>query len=169
MNKMFLLPLLAAVAACADVNEGHMGVRVVLNESEDEAVPPGTYATNPFTTSLVEMSVRTARWTALADSYTSDLQQTKIAFSHSYRLLPDRVVETYRRVGEDWNTKLIPQRVIKAVKDEVGTRRAAELISARPQVQARIEAAIRKSGAVAGLEIAKPYVHEPQLKLKSSG
>jgi predicted nucleic acid-binding protein len=28
---------------------------------------------------------------------------------------------------------------------------------------------IRKSGAVAGLEIAKPYVHEPQLRLKSSG
>ena len=139
-----LTTLTAGACSMEQVNTGHRGVFVTFGKPTSQ-VGEGLHFFNPFTTSLIEMDVRQLKRTSETEAYTKDVQQADIKYSITYSLDPARALWTYQNVGEDWDTKLVPQVVEQSIKDVLGQAEAvADTINRRATVQGKIKTELRR-------------------------
>lgn len=145
--------LVLSVGACSatTIEAGHRGVVVNLGEATG-VLGEGFHMVNPFTTDVIEMSVQQTKWDGETVAYTQDVQQADVKFTMTYSLNPDRVVATYRDVGVNWSSMLIPQVVYQATKDVFGSSRAvADTINRRSVVQSNIRQMLTERLAARGI------------------
>lgn len=133
--------ILLSIAGCSmeTVNTGQRGV-VVTYGKPTATLGEGLHFVNPFTSSIVEMSVQRQRWQAETVAYTKDVQQADVKFTVSYSLKPNKVLWTYQNIGTEWADQLMPQVVYQSIKDVFGQSEAVkDTINNRAQVQERIQ------------------------------
>lgn len=139
MNKIALTLPLLALGACSEIPAGHRGVFTSYG-APTEVVAEGLHYYNPWSYDLIEMDVRQMKWSAQTEAYTKDVQQATVAFTLTYRLDPSAVLNTYRNIGTDWRSKLVPQVVQEAIKDVFGQSEAVrDTINNRARVRMRIQ------------------------------
>lgn len=133
-----------ALSACGQVPAGHRGVFVNMG-APTEQVGEGVHYYNPLTYDLVDMNTRQQKWSESTEAYTKDIQQANVKFTLTYALRPDKALYTYRHVGEEWASTLIPQVVEQSVKNVFGQSEAVkDTINNRGQVQDKIKADITR-------------------------
>jgi regulator of protease activity HflC (stomatin/prohibitin superfamily) len=139
--------VVVAVAGCGikQVNTGHRGIKTEFGKVVSDSLPEGLYFFNPITTTLVEMDTRVQRKDGETDTYTRDVQQSRIKYTLNYRLQQDAAHIMYRDVGRDWDDKLVPQVVLGTLKEVVGKWDAVDLISNRDKAGTAAFEAIRQN------------------------
>lgn len=140
MKKLLLAVTLLPLAGCGEiVDTGHRGVKTEFGKVVSESLPEGFYFYNPFTSSIIEMDVRTKKYEVETSTYTRDIQQAKLHIIVNYNLEKTKVHEMYQNVGRDWEDRLIPQTVNGTVKTIIGKWDAVDLISNRAKAQQEIQ------------------------------
>jgi regulator of protease activity HflC (stomatin/prohibitin superfamily) len=139
--------VVVAVAGCGIkvVDTGHRGIETRFGKVVSDSLPEGFYWFNPFTSKIVEMDTRVQRKDGETDTYTRDVQQSRIKYTLNYRLQQDAAHIMYRDVGRDWDDKLVPQVVLGTLKEVVGKWDAVDLISNRDKAGTAAFEAIRKN------------------------
>lgn len=141
---MVLILLAGALSGCGihTVETGHRGVKVTFGQVQGDALTEGLYFVNPFTTSIVQIDIRTQRWDGKTDAYTKDVQVSHVQFTLNYQLRPEAAATVYRTVGADWANKLIAQVIYQDLKDVVAKWDAVDLIANRQKATDDAQAAI---------------------------
>lgn len=160
MKKLLItttaIAALFALSGCGEViDTGNRGIKKSFGELVGEPLPEGLYFYNPFTTDIVEMSVMTRTWNVENTAYTKDVQQAKITFSVNYNLDPAAVMDMFKTVGEDWQTKLVEQAVPAIMKNVIGKYEAVQLVAERNKATTEIEKMLIESLGAQGVIVSR--------------
>ena len=123
------------------VEAGHRGVLLHWS-AVDTSSPPleeGLHFVVPFQDSVVNMEVRTLKFTEDTDSASKDLQTVSTEVTVNYSPAPNAVNVLYKEVGLQYESRVILPAVEEVVKQVTANYNAEELITKRPQVKADIE------------------------------
>jgi len=130
-----------ASASAQIVDSGHRGVLLHWN-AVDIASPPleeGLHFVVPFQDTIVNIEVRTLKFTKDTSSASKDLQTVSTEVTVNYRPAPNAVNTLYKEVGLQYESRVIQPAVEEVVKQVTANYNAEELITKRPQVKADIE------------------------------
>lgn len=136
MKKVIISILfLSGLSGCGfkSIDAGDVGIKTEFGKVVG-TMEPGLNFYNPLTSSVIEMNCRTQIWNNKNETYTKDIQQSKIEYTMNYNLDCKAAQEMYAEVGAEWSAKLLPQVVNATIKDEIGQWNAVDLISSREQV-----------------------------------
>lgn len=145
MKKLLILiPFLLSLTACGvdTVATGHRGIKTRYGEVIGEPLPEGLYFYNPITTSMRDLDVRTQSYTEKTQVYTRDVQKATFAFNLNWNPDPAKIGDIFKKIGTDYEVKLIPQVVQASIKNVVGSWDAVDLIANRLKAGQQIEKAI---------------------------
>ena len=123
------------------VESGHRGVLLHWS-AVDVSIPPldeGLHFVVPFQDTIVNMEVRTLKFTKDTSSASKDLQTVSTEVTVNYRANPNSVNTLYKEVGLQYENRVIQPAVEEVVKQVTANYNAEELITKRPQVKADIE------------------------------
>ena len=123
------------------VESGHRGVLLHWS-AVDVSIPPleeGLHFVVPFQDSIVNMEVRTLKFTKDTSSASKDLQTVTTEVTVNYRADPNAVNTLYKEVGLQYENRVIQPAVEEVVKQVTANYNAEELITKRPQVKTDIE------------------------------
>ena len=126
------------------VDAGNRGVLLHWN-AVDLTQPPldeGLHFVTPFQDSVVELEVRTLKYTKSTTSASKDLQTVSTEITVNYHPEPNAVHYLYKEVGLDYENRIIQPTVEEVVKQVTANYNAEELITKRPLVKSDIEAEI---------------------------
>ena len=151
MAKLVIIGIIALIiigvlvgAAVQIVDAGNRGVLLHWN-AVDLTQPPleeGLHFVTPFQDSVVELEVRTLKYTKSTTSASKDLQTVSTEITVNYHPEPNAVHYLYKEVGLDYENRIIQPTVEEVVKQVTANYNAEELITKRPLVKADIEAEI---------------------------
>ena len=128
-------------ASAQIVDSGHRGVLLHWS-AVDTSIPPleeGLHFVVPFQDTIVNMEVRTLKFTKDTSSASKDLQTVTTEVTVNYRADPNAVNTLYKEVGLQYENRVIQPAVEEVVKQVTANYNAEELITKRPQVKADIE------------------------------
>ena len=131
-------------SAVSIVDAGFRGVLLHWN-AVDLTQPPldeGLHFVVPFQDSVIQLEVRTLKYTKATTSASQDLQTVSTEITVNYHPSPNSVNYLYKEVGLDYENRVIQPTVEEVVKQVTANYNAEELITKRPQVKADIEAEI---------------------------
>ena len=123
------------------VDSGHRGVLLHWS-AVDTSSPPleeGLHFVVPFQDSVVNMEVRTLKFTEDTDSASKDLQTVSTEVTVNYSPAPNAVNILYKEVGLQYESRVILPAVEEVVKQVTANYNAEELITKRPLVKSDIE------------------------------
>ncbi len=128
------------------VDAGHRGVLLHWN-AVDTTIPPldeGLHFVVPFQDNVVNMEVRTLKFTKSTSSASQDLQTVTTEVTVNYHPSYESVNTLYKQVGLDYQNRVIAPAVEEVVKQVTANYNAEELITKRPLVKSDIETEIGK-------------------------
>jgi len=131
-------------SAVSIVDAGFRGVLLHWN-AVDLTQPPldeGLHFVVPFQDSVIQLEVRTLKYTKATTSASQDLQTVSTEITVNYHPSPNSINYLYKEVGMDYENRIIQPTVEEVVKQVTANYNAEELITKRPQVKADIEAEI---------------------------
>jgi len=123
------------------VDAGFRGVLLHWN-AVDLTAPPldeGLHFVVPFQDSVVELEVRTLKYTKSTTSASQDLQTVSTEITVNYHPEPNSVNYLYKEVGLDYENRIIQPTVEEVVKQVTANYNAEELITKRPRVKQDIQ------------------------------
>ncbi len=133
-----------AAASVQIVDAGHRGVLLHWN-AVDITIPPldeGLHFVVPFQDQVVNMEVRTLKFTKSTSSASQDLQTVTTEVTVNYHPSYESVNTLYKQVGLDYQNRVIAPAVEEVVKQVTANYNAEELITKRPLVKSDIETEI---------------------------
>jgi prohibitin 2 len=143
---IFLL-VLAGSSATYVVDPGHRGVEVTLGKVSPLPKSEGFGLKLPFVTHIYQTSIRQQAAKFMADCYSSDLQQVKIAVRVLYRIPEARVVTLFRDYAGEHFEALVQPRVAEAIKELTALRSAEMIVQKREEIKVgALELARQKLG-----------------------
>ena len=89
------------------VDTGYRGVETNFGKVVSESLPEGLYFYNPFSSNIVELDVRTQKYSDKTTGYSSDAQIVSITSTINFNLDPSKAHTTYATVEYEWADKLI--------------------------------------------------------------
>lgn len=139
MKRIWGLVLVAQLVSgcgCEVVDTGYRGLKTEFGKVEGDPLSEGLYWYNPFTASIVELSVREERLEDKTPCYTRDTQRVDVAYSLTYAPNPAKIGELYTSLGHNWSEKIVLPIVLQSIKDVVGQYVADDLVAKREEARA---------------------------------
>ena len=146
MEKIIVLfPLILFLCACSIVGPGQRGVRVILGAASSDVKAPGPYLWVPFVLGMAEMDVQVQKSEIKTTAASKDMQEITTELAVNWSLNPDKVVETYKNVGDedDILKRIIVPAVNEVMKAATSKRTAEEILSQRLALKADIDAGLK--------------------------
>jgi regulator of protease activity HflC (stomatin/prohibitin superfamily) len=147
MKKIILVALSLNLTACGveQVDEGFRGIKTNWGKVEGEALSPGLYFYNPFSSSIFEMSVREEKFNISTTAFTKDTQTVHVEAVVTYFPHPHNIQLLYSQFGKTWEPKIIEPAVLGSLKDSIGQYIADDLVSKREAVKQAAEKEIKSA------------------------
>jgi regulator of protease activity HflC (stomatin/prohibitin superfamily) len=155
------LLLLATVAqfltacGCETVDTGHRGIRTTFGEVQGEPLAEGLYWYNPFTSHIVELSVREEKIEGKTACFTRDTQTVTVAYVLTYYPDPTKIHELYKQFGEGWEEKILTPAILGSLKDVVGQYIADDLVGKREAVKSAVYEELKTALAARSVTITR--------------
>lgn len=144
---LIFIVVIAASSATYVVDPGHRGVEVILGKVSNVPKAEGFGFKAPFVSRVHQVLIRQQTGKFVADCYSSDLQQVKIALRVLYRLPEGKVVPLFRDYHGAPFTSLVQPRIAEAVKELTALRTAELIVQKREDIKTgTLEAGRRKIG-----------------------
>ncbi len=138
MKNLVLILLAFNLSACGFeiVDTGYRGIETRFGQVIGEPLNEGLHFYNPFTSSILEYSVREDKWSESTLIFTKDTQKVAIDFTATFYPDPVKVGLIYKEIGSlhSLTEKIIKPVVLGSIKDAIGQVIADELVGKREQV-----------------------------------
>ena len=135
-----------ATASVKIVESGHRGV-LLHWDAVDLTSPPldeGLHFVTPFQDDVVNIEVRTLKYSSEARSASKDLQTVETTVTVNYHPDKEQIHRLYKNLGLDYENTVIQPAIEETVKQVTANYNAEELITKRPLVKDDIEFSIRE-------------------------
>lgn len=148
---VLFLVLAGSCSMVSVVEPGHRGVKAVWGKVEDAPLTEGIYFNSPIMTSIVQMDIRTQKWSGETTVYTKDVQQASVKYTYNVSLQGDKAAEIYRTVGKRYEETLIPQVVEGGLKNSFGKWEAVDVIANREKLRSEVQLFLKENLAARGV------------------
>ncbi len=98
----------------------------------------GLHVINPFITDVVKMDITTQQLAVPAGAASKDLQSVSTEVSVNYNLDSGKVVDIYRELKNEYESRIIGPSIQEAVKSATAKYTAEELVTKREEVKGTI-------------------------------
>lgn len=150
-KKIFVGIVIASIAvfilsqAFALVPAGHRGVYMVWGAvDETKSLDEGLHFKTPISDSVLPIEVRKRIFTDDTSSASRDLQDVTTSVTVEYRIEENSVQTLWKRIGGDFERRIISPAINEITKQVTAKYNAEELITKRPQVKQDIENEIKE-------------------------
>ncbi len=137
------LVIIFAAGGTFIIPPGHRGVSVTMGKVSQTFAPEGFGIKSPLITTVIPISVRQQTRGAIADCYSSDLQQIKVELKILYRIPETMVVKIFQDYSGDPFDSLIAPRVSEALKEVTALQSAEQIVKKREEIKAKALAAAK--------------------------
>jgi len=153
---VLLLALTIICSFFAIVNPGQRGVLIRFGEVQPEILGEGIHPVIPIINTVEQLSVRVQNQEISTEALSKDLQNVCTDVALNWHIIPAKVNVIFQRVG---NQKAIIHRIINPAVKEVlkavmAMYTAEEIITARTEVKAEVDRALRSRLLIYDIEIA---------------
>jgi regulator of protease activity HflC (stomatin/prohibitin superfamily) len=149
---LFVAGLLVVIAnPVVYVPVGHRGITTRFGALTGEAKGEGIHFRIPFIEGNRNIEVRVQKEEVPATAASKDLQSVSSRVAVNYAVNPDRVVQLYQNVGDDYRVRLISPAIQESVKSVTARFTAEELITKRGEVSDQILNELRNRLTADGL------------------
>lgn len=129
--KLVLVCALLPGCGCEQVDTGYRGIKTEFGKLVGEPLPEGLHFYNPFTSGIMEISVREEKLEGETVAFTKDTQNVTIHYAVTYYPDPAKIHHIYQKFGSEWEEKTIHPAILGSLKDVVGQYIADDLVSKR--------------------------------------
>lgn len=139
------LVLLYVLSPFVIVDAGHRGAITTFGRVEQEVLEEGLHFRIPLVQKVHEINVQIQKGESDSDAASKDLQQVHARIAINFHLLPEKVAETFRMIGnlDTVGERIITPSVQEAVKAVTARYTAEELIGKRAEVRNQISDFVR--------------------------
>ena len=116
------------------VAEGERAILTTFGKASNTIYEAGLHVKWPIIQDVKTFDVKTIRADYKAQTYTKDIQTANIIVSYSYNLISNDIVDTYKTYGNQWQERILYPNLEQAVKAEVGTWNADQMVANRDKV-----------------------------------
>ena len=150
---LIVVGILVLAGSSFIVEPGHRGVLVTMGKVSPTFAPEGLGLKAPFITTVLPVSVRQQSKSAVAECYSSDLQQVAIDIRILYRIPEASVVKIFQEFAGDPFDSLVAPRVSEALKEVTALQSAEQIVKKREEIKTRsLESARKKIGDLIVIE-----------------
>lgn len=147
---------LSGCIGCEQVDEGFRGVETNFGKVVGEPLSPGLHFYNPFTSDIEEFDVREKKLEGTTPCFTNDTQNVAVAYTLTYYPEQSKATLLYSQFGKkEWEQKIIPQAILGAIKDVVGSYKADDLVGKRESLRKSAETELRAALGARGVVLTK--------------
>ena len=141
MKNIILLLAVFSLSACSVVGPGERGVRVSLGSVSEDVKNSGAYLWIPFLLGMEKINVQIQKEEVDSSAASKDMQEIKAHVAVNYSLSADKVVETYKTIGDedDILARIIIPSVNEVMKAAAAKRTAEEVLTKRLDMKADID------------------------------
>ncbi len=122
-----------------EVPAGYRGVVLRFGATTGEVKQPGLYTVVPFVTTVAQTNVQVQAYSTDAAAASHDLQNVQTKVTLNYSVDPDKVVDIYNRLNQDYEDRIIAPAIQEATKAATAQFTAEELITRRPEARNLLE------------------------------
>ncbi|MEM9327675.1 MAG: prohibitin family protein, partial [Bacteroidota bacterium] len=149
MKRIIIMCVLAvAVASCAVVRQGEIGVKRKLGKLSEKTYDAGAVGFNPFTTTIIKLPLQTVNVQIAADLPSKEGLNVGAVISILYRVKPEDAINIIENVGTNYENVLITSVFRSAAADVCSRFFAKDMHTAQRAVIER-EIAERMSSLLA--------------------
>ena len=120
------------------VAEGERAILTTFGKASNHIYEAGLHVKWPLIQDVKTFDVKTIRADFKTETYTKDIQTARITVSYSYNLISNDIIETYKTYGNQWQERILYPNLEQAVKAEVGTWNADQMVANRDKVASNI-------------------------------
>lgn len=135
---LWIIGLIFVFGSWFTVAEGERAILTTFGKASNHIYEAGLHVKLPLIQDVKTFDVKTIRADFKTETYTKDIQTARITGSYSYNLISNDIVETYKTYGNQWQERILYPNLEQAVKAEVGTWNADQMIANRDKVASNI-------------------------------
>ena len=140
---LWIIGLIFVFGSWFTVAEGERAILTTFGKASNNIYEAGLHVKWPIIQDIKRFDVKTIRDDYKTETYTKDIQTARITVSYSYNLISNDIVETYKTYGNQWQERILYPNLEQAVKAEVGTWNADQMIANRDKVASNILASLQ--------------------------
>ena len=140
---LWIIGLIFVFGSWFTVAEGERAILTTFGKASNNIYEAGLHVKWPIIQDIKRFDVKTIRDDYKTETYTKDIQTARITVSYSYNLISNDIIETYKTYGNQWQERILYPNLEQAVKAEVGTWNADQMIANRDKVAANILASLQ--------------------------
>ena len=135
---LWIIGLIFVFGSWFTVAEGERAILTTFGKASNNIYEAGLHVKWPIIQDIKRFDVKTIRDDYKTETYTKDIQTARITVSYSYNLISNDIVETYKTYGNQWQERILYPNLEQAVKAEVGTWNADQMVANRDKVASNI-------------------------------
>lgn len=140
---LWIVGLIFVFGSWFTVAEGERAILTTFGKASNSIYEAGLHVKWPIIQNIKRFDVKTIRDDYKTETYTKDIQTARITVSYSYNLISNDIVETYKTYGNQWQERILYPNLEQAVKAEVGTWNADQMVANRDKVASNILASLQ--------------------------
>lgn len=140
---LWIMGLVFIFGSWFTVAEGERAILTTFGKASNNIYEAGLHVKWPIIQDIKRFDVKTIRDDYKTETYTKDIQTARITVSYSYNLISNDIVETYKTYGNQWQERILYPNLEQAVKAEVGTWNADQMVANRDKVASNILASLQ--------------------------
>ncbi len=147
MKNVLMLLSLFAFASCGfeTVDNGNRGLLISYGKVDDKILEEGFQTYNPFTTDLLEISVKSSQYAGTLIAGSRDTQDVTIKYAFNLNPKATSLVSLYRQYGANFYDQVVPNRLMAGIKAHIGAFEATEVMAKRGLIAKEIEKDLAES------------------------
>lgn len=140
---LWIIGLIFVFGSWFTVAEGERAILTTFGKASNNIYEAGLHVKWPIIQDIKRFDVKTIRDDYKTETYTKDIQTARITVSYSYNLISNDIVETYKTYGNQWQERILYPNLEQAVKAEVGTWNADQMVANRDKVASNVLASLQ--------------------------
>lgn len=133
-GALWILCLIFIFGSWFTVAEGERAILTTFGKASNHIYEAGLHVKCPIIQDVKTFDIKTIRADYKTQTYTKDIQTANITVSYSYNLISNDIIETYKTYGNQWQERILYPNLEQAVKAEVGTWNADQMVANRDKV-----------------------------------
>lgn len=133
-----IFALITLFSSFTTIKSGEIGLKSRFGEIVSQTTQEGIQFKVPFVEKVTKVNMKVQKADITSSSATKDLQDVSISFAINFQLSPERVMELYKKIGQNYVETILQPATQEALKNVTSKYTAEELITKRSEVSQQI-------------------------------
>lgn len=133
-----IFALITLFSSFTTIKSGEIGLKSRFGEIVSQTTQEGIQLKVPFVEKVTKVNMKVQKADVTSSSATKDLQDVSISFAINFQLSPEKVMDLYKKIGQNYVEIILQPATQEALKNVTSKYTAEELITKRSEVSQQI-------------------------------